>query len=269
MIKYIIIFLFCIKTGCLEAQDLNGFWKGTLTMTGGCFPINNIELQIHINQDKAFGDSYHYQDIDNYVKKNFSGSFFPSAKKIVLQEELVTTFKIRPNCQVCIKRYELNYSRNGNVETLSGGWTGHIMGTDLSCDAGNIVLTRIKESAFKEIPEINVDTGQIRLAFYDNAEIDGDSITVKVNDKVILSHQRLTAKPITAYVQIDLNNKFQEVEMVAENEGSIPPNTALLIVTAGEKRYELFMSSTESKSAKVRFVYDPVQRGIARSSDQL
>ena len=32
---------------------------------------------------------------------------------------------------------------------------------------------------------------------------------------------------------IDLQHRFQEVEMIAENLGSIPPNTALLIVTAG------------------------------------
>ena len=44
--------------------------------------------------------------------------------------------------------------------------------------------------------------------------------------------------------------------MVAENLGSIVPNTALLIITAGKKKYQLFLSSTEQKSAKVRFVYD-------------
>jgi len=245
----------------VQGQNLNGFWKGTLTMSGGCFPINNIELQIHIPNDSVSGDSYHYLDIDNYVKKNFAGSYYAAEKKIVLQEELVTTFKIRPECRVCIKRYTLFYSRNGKVETLSGGWTGIIQGTNISCEAGNIVLTRIKESAFKEIPEVAVDTGQLRLDFYDNNEIDGDSITVKVNGKVILSNQKLTAKPITAYVTIDLQNKFQEVEMIAENLGSIPPNTALLIVTAGERRYQLFLSSTETKSARVRFVYDEAKRG--------
>jgi hypothetical protein len=62
-------------------------------------------------------------------------------------------------------------------------------------------------------------------------------------------------------VTIDLHNKFQEVEMIAENLGSIPPNTALLIVTAGKKRYRLYLTSTESKSAMVRFVYDPDAEG--------
>jgi hypothetical protein len=253
------VVLLCIFS--VQAQNLNGFWKGTLTMSGGCFPINNIELQIHIASDSVSGDSYHYLDIDNYVKKNFSGEYLSSEKKIILQEELVTTFKIRPECRVCIKKYDLSYSRNGNVETLTGGWTGYIQGTNLSCEAGNIVLTRIKESAFKEIPEVAVDTGQLRLDFYDNNQIDGDSITVLVNGRTILSHQKLTAKPVTTYVTIDFQNKFQEVEMIAENLGSIPPNTALLIVTAGEHRYQLFLSSTETKSAKVRFVYDEARRG--------
>jgi hypothetical protein len=44
--------------------------------------------------------------------------------------------------------------------------------------------------------------------------------------------------------------------MVAENLGSIPPNTAILIITAGTRRYQLSLSSSESKSAMVRFVYE-------------
>ncbi len=230
-------------------------------MASGCFPENNIELQVHLNNNVLSGDSYHYLNINNYVKKYFDGSYHPTEKKLIVQERIVNTFKIRPECRVCIKQYELYYSKNGKVETLSGGWTGYMMGTGQSCESGSIVLTRIKESAFKEVPEVAVDTGLLRLDFYDNNQVDGDSITVLVNGKTILSHQKLTANPLTSFVKIDEQNTFQEVEMIAENLGSIPPNTALLIVTAGEKRYQLFLSSTETKSARVRFVYDAVRRG--------
>ena len=137
-----------------------------------------------------------------------------------------------------------------------GEWDGKILGTGNDCSTGPIVLYRSQESAFKEIPEIVVDTGIIRLDFYDNAEIDGDSITVLVDKNVVVSNQKLNAKPITTYITIDKNHTFHEVEMVAENLGSIPPNTAMLIVTAAGKRYQLFLTSTESKSAMVRFVYD-------------
>ena len=96
--------------------------------------------------------------------------------------------------------------------------------------------------------------------------MDGDSITVLVNKNVVVSHQRLTTKPITTFIRIDLNNTFQEIEMVAENLGSIPPNTAMLIITAGEKKYQLYLTSTESKSAMVRFVYDQKEQPNSSSA---
>jgi hypothetical protein len=235
-------------------QDLSGFWKGTFGMQG-CFPNNNIELQITIKDGSVVGDSYHYQDIDNYVKKNVHGSYNADARRLVVQEELVTTYHIPRRCVICVKRFDLVYSKSGNVETLKGQWGGNVLNSLSDCGIGPIILTRIKESAFKEIPEVSVDTGSIRLDFYDNAEIDGDSITVRVDGKVVLTHQRLTAKALTTYVRIDLANTFHEVEMIAENLGSIPPNTAILIITAGEQQHKLLLSSTETKSARLRFVY--------------
>ena len=239
-----------------NAQNLSGFWKGTLTMTGGCFPVNHIELQITVTDGQVTGNSYHYLDIHNYVKKSFTGAYTPSDKKITVLEDLVTTFKIPPHCIVCIKNYTLVYSRTGNEETLTGVWDGTIMNSESPCQPGTIVLHRIAESEFKDIPEIAVDTGKIKLDFYDNGEIDGDSITVLVNKKVVLQHQKLTGQPITTYLDVVAGTPFYEVEMVAENLGRIPPNTAVLIITAGPKRYQLFLASQPDKSAFVRFVYN-------------
>jgi type IV secretory pathway VirB9-like protein len=47
--------------------------------------------------------------------------------------------------------------------------------------------------------------------------------------------------------------------MYADNLGRIPPNTALMVVTAGKNRYELRVISSEQKSAVVKFVYQPSQ----------
>lgn len=222
----------------------------------GCFPENNIELQLTISGGQVYGDSYHYQDVNNYVKKRLRGEYDPSSKRLLLQEGGVTTYHIPTRCVICVKAFDLSYSKDGDVETLSGTWNGNILNSTVSCEGGRIILKRIRESAFKEVPEIKVDTGEIRLDFYDNAQIDGDSITVLVNNRVVISNQLLSGKPITTFIKVDLHNTFHEVEMVALNLGSIPPNTAVLIVTAGTKRYQLHLSSSETKSAMVRFVYD-------------
>jgi hypothetical protein len=260
--RAIFIFFVCLAAANLNAQDLNGFWKGTLSMSGGCFDVNNIELQLHIKGTAVFGDSYHYQDVNYYVKKKISGTYDPATKKLILHEEYVNTFHIPNHCTICIKNFYLSYTKEDNVETLNGYWDGKILGSGLDCTTGPITLSRIKESAFKEVPEIAVDTGTIRLDFYDNATIDGDSITVLVDKSVVATHQLLSAKPVTTYVTIDLNQPFHEVEMVAENEGSIPPNTALLIITAGTKKYQLFLTSTKTKSAMIRVLYDKERRSF-------
>lgn len=225
-------------------------------MTRGCFSVNNIELQINIKDGTVSGDSYHYLDVDNYVKKRIKGSYDADHNKVTLNEFLVTAYKIPFTCRVCIKNYELTYKREGDHEYLQGTWNGTVMNTNDDCLPGNITLSRIKQSAFAEVPEIKVDTGTIRLDFYDNAEIDGDSISIMLNNKLLLAHQKLDTKPITVFVRVDLTNTFNEIEMIAENLGTIPPNTAMLIITAGTKRYELFLTSTKQKSAKVRFEYD-------------
>jgi len=223
-------------------------------MSGGCFAQNNLEIQIQVNGDSVTGSCYQFENVNYYVKKDISGTYDSKTKKLVLNEGLITTFHIHERCTICIKNFYLSFDKNGKVETLYGEWDGKIIGTGANCSTGPITLYRTKESAFREIPEIIVDTGNIRLDFYDNAQVDGDSITILVNKKTVASHQRLNTKPITIYLNVDETNDFHEVEMVAENLGSIPPNTAMLIITAGKQRYQLYLTSTESKSAMVRFV---------------
>jgi hypothetical protein len=97
----------------------------------------------------------------------------------------------------------------------------------------------------------------IEVSFYDNGEIDGDTISVYNNNRLVTSRKGLSAKPVTLKVELNENEPQQDIVMVAENLGSIPPNTALMIVKAGEQRYTLNISSTEQKNAMVRFVYKP------------
>ncbi len=254
------------------AQNINGIWKGKLVQEpGGCFPVYNIELQIQIAATKITGVSYHYSDTSNYVKENFEGSYDSVSNVILINEIDVITFHVPNDCVPCIKNYSLSFHKGGNEEQLRGNWGGITMSNKAACPPGTLVLTRTVESAFKPEPklpptltqrnnqlvkEIKVDTGTIRLDFYDNGIIDGDTISVYVNNMPVVSNRMLTAKPITTYVKIDLNRTEQEVIMVGENLGTIPPNTALMIVTAGDKRYQLYLVSDEQKNALVRFIYE-------------
>lgn len=112
------------------------------------------------------------------------------------------------------------------------------------------VLTTRTNSLVKTI---QTEAGQITLNLYDNGEIDGDTVSIYHNNKLVVSRTRLSQKPITVNIDINAEEPHHEVVMVAENLGSIPPNTSVMIVTAGSKKYQVYISSTEQKNAKVVF----------------
>lgn len=100
-----------------------------------------------------------------------------------------------------------------------------------------------------------VNNGNITVRIYDNGEIDDDTISVYLDNELVLSKKRLTASPLSLNIKMDESNDEHELVMVAENLGRIPPNTSLMIVTAGDQRFEVRITSTEQKNALVKFKY--------------
>jgi hypothetical protein len=101
------------------------------------------------------------------------------------------------------------------------------------------------------VKRIATDAGSIRVDLFDNGEIDGDTVTIYHNNRLLVSKARLSQKPVTLNIAVNKDQPYHELVMVAENLGSIPPNTSLMIVTAGASRHEVFISSTRQKNAKV------------------
>jgi hypothetical protein len=102
------------------------------------------------------------------------------------------------------------------------------------------------------IMEIPLAGDSIELRFYDNAEVDGDSISLFLNNKLIFQNIRLTEKAYIIKLPIADMQETNDLVMVAENLGSIPPNTSYMVAIAGGKRYEAILASTENSSATIR-----------------
>lgn len=101
-----------------------------------------------------------------------------------------------------------------------------------------------------------VNDPNVTVKIFDNGEIDGDTISVYLDKRLVLSKKMLTAAPLTLNLKMDEENPEHELVMVAENLGRIPPNTSLMIVEAGRQRFEVRITSTEQKNALVRFRYE-------------
>ncbi len=101
---------------------------------------------------------------------------------------------------------------------------------------------------------IIVESGSVRIDLYDNGEVDGDSISLFLNSKLLMTHKKLTTQAITIRIPVEELEDENELVMYADNLGSIPPNTALMVVTDGTKRYEVRITSDLEKSGTIRFV---------------
>jgi hypothetical protein len=276
MKKFLIAALLYLPVLHTGAQSIDGIWKGRLVMApGGCFPVYNIEMQLQVAGTRITGTAYHFSDSFNYVRENFEGVYNKDSNTILIQETGIITYKIKDDCVPCVKKYKLSFHRGGeNVvkeEQLRGTWSGKAIDGKTICDPGTVVFQRFDKSTFKPdfklppsltqrktelVKEIKVDTGTIKIDFYDNGQIDGDTISVYVNGSPSVSRKMITAKPVSMTIKIDLKRSEQEVIMVGENLGTIPPNTALMIINAGDKRYQLLLTSDDKKNAMVRFIYE-------------
>lgn len=101
------------------------------------------------------------------------------------------------------------------------------------------------------VKRIEAEPGEITINLYDNGEIDGDTVSIYHNNVLLMAHARLSQKPVSIRIAMDEAHPYHEIVMVAENLGSIPPNTSLMVVTAGATRQEVFISSNEQRNAKV------------------
>jgi hypothetical protein len=115
-----------------------------------------------------------------------------------------------------------------------------------------VVETQFKERENIVVQEIEVNSDSLKIDFYDNGEVDGDSISVFFNQQLMAFSQKLSTRSLHFDITLDPSKQFNELSMFADNLGSIPPNTALMIVSDGEKEHQIRLSSSLEKNATIR-----------------
>ena len=106
---------------------------------------------------------------------------------------------------------------------------------------------------YEVIKTIEVTGALIKVDIYDNGQIDGDTVSIFLNEKLLVPPKMLTANPISLSINLSEEEDTYDLIMFAESLGTIPPNTAFMIITTSTSRYEINISSTEQTSGAIRF----------------
>lgn len=285
MRSFLAIILWLLSLGIggeLQAQDLSGQWTGTASGSG---PDNKQKIVLTITEsDSAIAGVLHwYSPETQYIRHLIiSGRFYGKDSVLTIREDssedaIAGDAAAGPG-NAAAGFHVLYYRRTpGRRDILEGYWAT-AAGPQSEKPANfsiqlekkappfipfALIKKKKKDSAqlkalmgretpvVATIPVRGVDTVKVEL--YDNGEIDGDSVSLYLNNDLLLQHYKLTAEAKVLLVPIDKSLPVNRLVLFAENLGRLPPNTALMEITVHGKTYELFLSTDFRKNACIEF----------------
>lgn len=285
----IILFVSCFFPAIsLFSQQVNGHWYGIGKMPATRNYHQYLSELVLRQKGKQVWGELDYYFRDSLVKVPINGSFDPVSRKLsilpfsmiyygspsarnsidvnlsgnftllVSKTESVLTGSLVPDADHKYTVPEINYRFTRSDDT-----TDLVMVNEEPVIQQPVVIAA--EPAVQDEPaddftkrtkaytkELALENPSIRLEIYDNGEIDGDMISLYLNNKLILPKVTLTHKAVRLTIDLDPSLPFNELSMFAENLGTKPPNTAALIVYDGKTRYETLLSSDLRKSATLK-----------------
>lgn len=158
----------------------------------------------------------------------------------------------KPTTPVVVTPVTPNQPTQPNINTIGNVNTGNIAaqpqaGTGKPPVINNPVIVK-RQVEIIEALEVSEDS--VVLSLYDNGEIDGDTVSVFLNNELIVSRIGIKANAYKKTIAVP-KGEILQLTLFAENLGSIPPNTGLLIVTTSNERYQVNFSSTLNKSSSI------------------
>ena len=95
---------------------------------------------------------------------------------------------------------------------------------------------------------------QITFAIWDDAVEDGDTISLSINDKWITRNFPVLKRP--QFITVPLEPGPNVITFVAENLGSIIPNTSVLEIIDGKKRQSFYIETDMNQNNQIKIFYD-------------
>lgn len=108
-----------------------------------------------------------------------------------------------------------------------------------------------EERGMDTLAVMSTRRSRIVLRLWDDAEIDGDTISVILNGQAVLAGHALTREPVR--LPVDLRRGSNYLTVVAHNEGAVPPNTMHCTVRRGKGREQLLIKTSRKQSQTVVF----------------
>ena len=293
MKKYFLgLIIFILQSFCVidtSAQTITDNWYGNGIVDIANGSNNYLSELIITEKNKKVIGVFNYYFRDSLFSNRIQGTYNDATRRLTLNKQNIifhrtTNTKIGVDCPM----YGEFTLRTSRIESVLSG----VLFTDndhqFTCPSINFIFkkgsdiipikrdvifsTQIdsliikshkkiddKQIVFKSrakvyTQELEIESKSIRLELYDNGQIDYDSVSLYLNDTLVLPKTMLTHNAINITLPLNDSLPFNELSMFAENLGLIPPNTAALILYDGKIRHEIMMTSDLSRNATIKLI---------------
>ena len=256
------VFLILIIPFVLHAQsnhyELDGFIH---VKNGETYPY---QLLISVRGSSIHGYSITKLADGTEPKITLKGHIERDKHTITINEKKLIS-ELPQNTSTCLVNAVLTYTAGKSKYPLSGTFTSNDI-DNKPCGKGTIEFTNsgyISEifkddtPVVKKAPEYEVQetqTGEYEITngitkqfewhsdtcnfeIYDGGIIDGDEVSVIFNGQNVLTNYVLAKQK--KLVKLLLNKGKNTITILAEYEGKVPPNTANVIISDGNRRYKI------------------------------
>lgn len=286
--KLLIVFCITLLTSTHgDAQEINGTWIGNYGRQLLLSHPEKLVVEIMVYDDTLVrGLSHLYYKNNKYEHYTLKGTFNPADTTITFVEDSTISIRLGFMESACLGIYKMKMSANDSMLILQGTWkdkskglfkcpgssvklykkrsldipdttTGKDPELPTSAEVSppvkkvdSIVLSRVTD--FQSLVEISPgEKDSIRIDIYDNGEVDGDTVSLYLDNKLLIAKQKVSTVPVTVMISLDHTHPLTKLKLIAESLGSIPPCTALMVITTAKKRHEISLSSNYSTNGTV------------------
>lgn len=263
------------------AQNLSGVWEGTSNM-------GSVRMVIIHQGDSCFG--YVYENSMGFCTAHFEGRFDVTKKELKGVNPSFIEKSFGHGLARYTLHYDSTGQmekltgkakpKSTAAQILSFGMTLHctLYRTNLTPDTTSFMTARLSkqsstiaalhplpnqpilpDSAFKKMEPretavlhaINAAEGVVTCTLYDNGVYDHDTVTVLHNNNIIINRAEISGKPLVFSIHLSKQQPLHEIIFYANNLGDIPPNTGLLLIETGDKRFSLPLKADLSINGKI------------------
>ena len=264
--------LFSIIQLFLSAQDISGVWVGNYKPSFFSATPDKLIVEISIYNDSLItGASHLYYKHQQYEHYKIFGVYKKKESLIYFSEDSTIAVKLGPMDDNCLGNYTMKLTSTDNLLQMTGRWQDNSIGM-FPCPPSGVWLEKKADEKIKQTNEASkdkrlerrsdiqslveissIEKDSILIELYDNGIVDNDSASIYLDDSLLLYKQFVSGKPVLFYVSLDKQTSISKLKLVAENLGSIPPCTVLMLIITKKKRYEVNLSSNFNSNAVVEF----------------